>query len=1044
LLLKAVWTNRYTQKSSIGPYFIRLLRLFLAVKTKEVANVQKRSRHMSIHCWPALLVLCIAVVMSAATPAGAYTQLQVLLPGETAAPGTGTGKLGTPDVQTLGIPFTVRVRACDDSWNTVTTITNIVEITSTDASATLPSPTALVNGTVDLTVTLNAAGSFTISATDNSDPTIPQATSANVTVYAVNGFEFGRINQKNQYAGQPMAISLSAVDPNGDLVAGFSGPVRLQEITSYGVGRITPAVVNLSNGQWSGNVTLYRADETSINRGNVNIYAFLDADPSKNGTSDPFTVHPGAFSRVQIVVPGESPLPGSVSGVSGAPASQGAAQSFVVEVYSTDAYWNPLPSSDMVRITSSDPGASTPVSGSLVNGFRQFTVSLGTVGTQTLSVTDQSNGSIQGMTSAGILVIPSAPDHFEIDPISSPVTAGDQVSVTIRATDAGGNTIPDYSGDAIVSANTGPGSISPEAITFSNGVWSGQMTFRGAGGAVSFFVSDFSSPPHLGTSNNFQVLPGPYTGLQVLLPGQTPQGGTATGFVGQPDDQAAGSSFDVTIRAVDAYWNRVQGINNTLDLSSSDPFAGMPAQANLANGELVQTVTLYETGPQTISASDADSSSIASHTSSPVHIIAGPYARIVIIAPGESVAPGTAEGRTGSPTDQSINYAFTVTVYATDQWFNPVTGVSDVIRLTSNDPLAQLPADTPMTDGVAQMSVRLSTGGFQQITAANVTNPSMPTSTTQVRAITSGFHLEAEVSPTAVQAGEPFNLTVKVTNDAGAVIQEINSSITIEVQNASTQEPGRGILENTQFQLLQGQRTIAETYTYAEQIILIARDDAGNTPALTEVITVSPGAPAEIQLSSDPSWVRGNKHATISARVVDAFDNGVPARPVDFSLLSGTGTLTAIDSATDASGIARADFLAPRVPEIDRIRATSGALSAEMDLETALVDPTKPAGMVTNYPNPFHPNEAPTTIAYKLVDNATVTLRIYSITGSLVLERTFSAGSAGGVVGLNEVLWDGRNGDGEFVASGGYIVVIEAEGNGETLHTMRRKIGVVR
>ncbi len=132
------------------------------------------------------------------------------------------------------------------------------------------------------------------------------------------------------------------------------------------------------------------------------------------------------------------------------------------------------------------------------------------------------------------------------------------------------------------------------------------------------------------------------------------------------------------------------------------------------------------------------------------------------------------------------------------------------------------------------------------------------------------------------------------------------------------------------------------------------------------------------------------------------------------------------------------------MPEIGRIQVTSGVLTAEMNLETALVDPAKPPGMVTNYPNPFHPNEAPTTIAYKLADNATVTLRIYSITGSLVLERTFHAGSPGGVVGLNEVLWDGQNGSGDLVASGGYIVVIEAEGNGETLHTMRRKIGVVR
>jgi flagellar hook assembly protein FlgD len=47
-------------------------------------------------------------------------------------------------------------------------------------------------------------------------------------------------------------------------------------------------------------------------------------------------------------------------------------------------------------------------------------------------------------------------------------------------------------------------------------------------------------------------------------------------------------------------------------------------------------------------------------------------------------------------------------------------------------------------------------------------------------------------------------------------------------------------------------------------------------------------------------------------------------------------------------------------------------------------------------------------------------------------------------VGLNEVQWDGRNGKGDFVSSGGYILVIEANSEGETLHVMRRKLAVVR
>ena len=81
-----------------------------------------------------------------------------------------------------------------------------------------------------------------------------------------------------------------------------------------------------------------------------------------------------------------------MSGVIGSPASQSAAQTFAVEIYATDDYWNPLPSGDVVRVTSSDPAASTPVNGTMSNGFVQLTLSLGTVGTQTLTVTDQTNG----------------------------------------------------------------------------------------------------------------------------------------------------------------------------------------------------------------------------------------------------------------------------------------------------------------------------------------------------------------------------------------------------------------------------------------------------------------------------------------------------------------------------------------------------------------------------------------------------------------------------------------------------------------------------
>jgi len=276
------------------------------------------------------------------------------------------------------------------------------------------------------------------------------------------------------------------------------------------------------------------------------------------------------------------------------------------------------------------------------------------------------------------------------------------------------------------------------------------------------------------------------------------------------------------------------------------------------------------------------------------------------------------------------------------------------------------------------------------------------------------------------------------------VIQEINATVDLTVRNASTGDPGAGDLLTTQFQLLQGQRTVQINYTYAEDILITATDDLDHDPAVTEVISVSPGTPDHISMASNPAWMKGNKTGEVQARVLDAFENGVPAQPVSFSLVQGNGTLTPIDFETDPEGIARAEFMSPREPGYTTIESVSNLLTQELEIETALVDPTASGGTITNYPNPFHPGEASTTIAYKLDADASVRMRIFTLSGRLVLEERFDPGQPGGAVGLNEVVWDGRNGDKDEVASGGYILEIHAEGNGETLHLMRRKVGVVR
>jgi hypothetical protein len=119
-----------------------------------------------------------------------FTKLQILLPGETAAPNTPTGKTGTPIAQHAdpgdgSEAFSVIVNAVDANWNVVNVQNNTIHLASTDSGnflvTDIPADMPLSGGTVTFTVVFLANGSATITATDTTDGTKTPATSATVT-----------------------------------------------------------------------------------------------------------------------------------------------------------------------------------------------------------------------------------------------------------------------------------------------------------------------------------------------------------------------------------------------------------------------------------------------------------------------------------------------------------------------------------------------------------------------------------------------------------------------------------------------------------------------------------------------------------------------------------------------------------------------------------------------------------------------------------------------------------------------------------------------
>lgn len=76
---------------------------------------------------------------------------------------------------------------------------------------------------------------------------------------------------------------------------------------------------------------------------------------------------------------------------------------------------------------------------------------------------------------------------------------------------------------------------------------------------------------------------GPFSQLQVLLPGETNAPYTATGKIGTPNPIVGGQVI-CTVLATDAHWVPVPGVSDTINLNCSDPDSTSPNPAPLLNG----------------------------------------------------------------------------------------------------------------------------------------------------------------------------------------------------------------------------------------------------------------------------------------------------------------------------------------------------------------------------------------------------------------------------------------------------------------------------
>ena len=194
---------------------------------------------------------------------------------------------------------------------------------------------------------------------------------------------------------------------------------------------------------------------------------------------------------------------------------------------------------------------------------------------------------------------------------------------------------------------------------------------------------------------------------------------------------------------------------------------------------------------------------------------------------------------------------------------------------------------------------------------------------------------------------------------------------------------------------------------------IVLRDRSGT---LLAQIAPAPGAPNPIILTVSPPLGMGT--APESVFVEAAFRAGTATQRVAFSIAQATDIFV-VDVFTGSRVAVVGGGGLPFTPLTSR--------------DITFFD--RPHG----YPNPFHAGSEAILLSYVLGQDASVKVSIYTLLGDLVREMSLAPGSRGGVGGLNEVPWDGRNGKGELVRPGVYVARIDGPGLSESI-----KVGVLR
>jgi hypothetical protein len=337
-----------------------------------VANTIFKEKVMKKSLW-CLLVICNLYLLSGCGSGGGAQQPQLLV-------ATHFSVSSATVTSTVGAPFNVTVTALDASNQVVTTYAGTVHLSSSDPKAVLPANAPLSSGTGTFSLTFKtAAPGATIDATD----TVTSALTGSSTPINVLPGAAARLAVTAANAvtiGIPFSIAVTAFDTSNNVATSYSGVLHFSSTDHQAV---LPPDSKLTNGTGSFQVTLKTVTSSSV--------MVADTVTASLSASTPISVVSNAATHFVLTVPSNS--------ATRAP--------FGIAVTALDAANNTsFGYAGTVHFTSSDMKAILPTDSMLTAGVRNFTATLESPGSQTITAADATSALTQASSP---IVVASTP-----------------------------------------------------------------------------------------------------------------------------------------------------------------------------------------------------------------------------------------------------------------------------------------------------------------------------------------------------------------------------------------------------------------------------------------------------------------------------------------------------------------------------------------------------------------------------------------------------------------------------------------------------------